>query len=226
MDTCPTCGGTLGTSAPGWCDGCGSGVRLGAPLLLDWLLPGAAGLRAEGAASSDPLDWPGYAAEHADTRARTGVDESVVTTVGRLAGSAVEVVAVAWDFGFFGGSMGVIAGQRIAAAYDTARERGLPVVLLPSTGGARMQEGMAALVQMAATTVAATRHADAGLLSVAVLRDPTTGGVFASHANLADVVLAEPGATIGFAGPRVAAAMTGGPLPEGSHTARGARAAM
>lgn len=175
--------------------------------------------------SPDPLDWPDYGSLLEQARSETGCDEAVVVARGRVSGSAVECVAAVWEFGFLGGSMGVVVGERVARAFEEATERRLPVVLLPATGGARMQEGMASLVQMAKTVVASRRHAEAGLLQVAVLRDPTTGGVFASHANIADVVVAEPGATIGFAGPRVAEAMTGGALPEGSHTAEGAREA-
>lgn len=171
----------------------------------------------------DPLAWPGYDEARAAAREASGVDESV--TVATEAFHDHPAVVVRWHFGHLGGSMGWAAGQRIAEAYDHAREERLPVVLRVSTGGARMQEGMASLVQMAATTVAARRHGEAGLLQVAVLGHPTTGGVFASHANLADVVWAVEGATIGFAGPRVAEALTGGALPSGSHTARGALAA-
>ena len=224
MGSCPTCDAALDEEVPGWCPSCGTGHRIGAAALLDWLVEDAEALPG-GALDADPLGWPGYAEQRSEARAATGTDESVVTVEGRVRGSEVRAVFVAWEFGFLGGSMSSGAGRLIAAAYDHAREAGLPVVLLPSTGGARMQEGMASRVQMAATTVAATEHAAAALLQVTVVRDPTTGGVFASHANLSDVLLAEPHATVGFAGPRVAASMTGGPLPEGSHTSQGALAA-
>lgn len=235
--TCRTCDTPMDDDVPGWCPACGSHARVGARRLGAWLLADAVDLAAP-AGRPDPLAWPDHDRLRDAAAATTGTDESVVVLRGRVrtpSGSppGPEAVVVVWEFGFLGGSMGSVAGARIAAAYDAAREAGLPVVLLPSTGGARMQEGMASLVQMAATTAAATRHARAGLVQVAVLRDPTTGGVFASHANLADVVWAEPGATIGFAGPRVAEALsaaaspdgTGGRLPPGSHTARGAKAA-
>lgn len=175
--------------------------------------------------TDDPLDWEGYHQQITEARETTGIDEAVIAVRGPVAGDGPPAVFVAWDFRFLGGSMGAATGERISMAVERATEDGLPVVLLPATGGARMQEGMASLVQMAATAVAMRRHAAAGLLRVSVLRDPTTGGVFASHANLTDVAFAEPGATIGFAGPRVAEAMTDGPLPSGSHTAEGARAA-
>lgn len=221
---CSVCGKALDETVPGWCPSCGHHERVPARTLLWWLIDGPA-FPQFSSHRPDPLHWPGYAAARQSAEAATDQDESVVVARGRVKDSRVEAVFVAWEFGFLGGSMSSEAGARIAAAFDVARSHHIPIVLLPSTGGARMQEGMASLVQMATTTVAARQHAKDGLLQVTILRDPTTGGVFASHANLTDVVLAEPGATIGFAGPRVAAAMTGGPLPEGSHTSEGARAA-
>ncbi|MDP8927523.1 MAG: acetyl-CoA carboxylase carboxyl transferase subunit beta [Actinomycetota bacterium] len=198
--------------------------RSTAPELLDLLVEDATDLGGP-TTSNDPIDWPGYGERLERVRAETGVDEAVLAVRGRVAGSRVEAVFVLWEFGFFGGSMGVVVGERVARAYEAAAEARLPIVLLPATGGARMQEGVASLVQMAKTVVAAQAHAEARLLQVVVLRHPTTGGVFASHINLADVLLAESGATIGFVGPRVAEALTGGPLPSGSHSAEGARAA-
>ncbi len=195
-----------------------------APHLLDVLVEDPVDLSAP-VVSGDPMEWPGYQEHLARVRAETGVDEAVLTVRGRVAGSRVEAVFVVWEFGFLGGSMGVAVGERVACAYETAAEARLPIVLLPATGGARMQEGMASLVQMAKTVVAAQAHAERRLLQIAVLRHPTTGGVFASHVNLADVLLAESGATVGFVGPRVAEAMTGGPLPPASHSAEGARSA-
>ena len=229
--SCRSCGSGLDDDVPGWCATCGTHHRVGARTLVDWLVSDVVDVDVP-AGRPDPLGWPDHDALRDRAAADAEVDESVLVVRGRVDGGP-EAVVVAWEFGFLGGSMGSVAGARIATAFDHARDARLPVVLLPSTGGARMQEGMRSLVQMAATTAAATRHADAGLLQVAVLRDPTTGGVFASHANLADVVWAEPGATIGFAGPRVAEALsaaaspdgTGGRLPAGSHTARGAKAA-
>lgn len=226
MERCSRCDAPLHDTVPGWCASCRTAHRVGARTLASWLLPDGRELDLDEPAPRppDPLVWRGYDALRADAARQSGVDESVIVVEGPVAGTDIRIVAVVWDFSYLGGSMGTVAGRRISAAFDHARQNRLPVVLLPSTGGARMQEGMASLVQMAATSVAATQHARAGFLQIAVLRDPTTGGVFASHANLAHLVLAEPGATIGFAGPRVAEAMTGGPLPEGSHTPRGALA--
>lgn len=164
--------------------------------------------RDAGLAAADPLGFPGYAARD------PGV-ESVVSAEGAVAG--VPVVAISFEFSVLGGSMGVAAGEKIARAFERAVERRAAVVALTASGGARMQEGMLALAQMAKTVLARRALTGAGLPFLAYLRHPTTGGVYASFASLADVLWAEPGATIGFAGPRVAE--RAGPLPEGSHTA-------
>ena len=161
-----------------------------------------------GLAAGDPLTFPGYASRDAKS-------ESVVTADGSVDG--LPVVAISFEFDVFGGSMGVVAGEKIARAFERAIDRRAAVVALTASGGARMQEGMVALTQMAKTTVARRALTAAGLPFLAYLRSPTTGGVYASFASLADVLWAEPGATVGFAGPRVAA--QAGPLPEGSHTA-------
>jgi len=168
----------------------------------------------------DPLDFPGYAGQLEAARARTGCSEAVVVSAGSVDG--IRVIALAFEFGFLGGSMGVAAGERIARAFEVAAHDRVPVVALTASGGARMQEGMLALAQMPATLAARARLAEARQPFVAYLRNPTTGGVFASFANSADLLWAEPGATIGFAGPRVAETFTGAPLPSGSHTAESA----
>ncbi|MDX1510515.1 MAG: carboxyl transferase domain-containing protein, partial [Nitriliruptorales bacterium] len=171
----------------------------------------------------DPLSWPGYDDQLAAARQRTGQPEAVTCEVEVVGG--VEVMAIRWDFGFLGGSVGSVTGATVADGFERATRGRLPVILVTATGGSRMQEGMASLVQMPAVVVAQRAHARAGLLQVAVLGHPTTGGVFASFGNLAHVTLVVDGATIGFAGPRVAEAMAGRPLPAGSHTATGALAA-
>lgn len=208
-------------AVPGWDPAQRTAARIGAREFLWWLAESPVFTPAPDW-NPDPLRWPGYPEKRDEARAETGLDEAVAVATGRLRGTKLEAVFVAGDFGFLGGSMGTTVGEMVANAYDHARTQQLPVILLASSGGARMFEGMASLVQMPKTVVAAEQHAKAGLLQIALLRDPTTGGVFASHVNHADVLLAEPGATIGFAGPRVAAAMTGGALPDGSHTAAGA----
>ena len=169
--------------------------------------------------AGDPLGFPGYVPP---------AEESVLTGISAVALPSGETKAYALIEGRFdvlGGSMGAAHGERVARAYRRAAAESLPVVVITSSGGARMQEGMVALVQMARTAAAARDHAVAGLLQVAIHRNPTTGGVFASYGSLADIRAAEPGATIGFAGPRVVEHTTGTPLPDGSHTAESAFAA-
>jgi acetyl-CoA carboxylase carboxyl transferase subunit beta len=181
-----------------------------------------------GVTAGDPLGFPGYADALDAARSSAGIDEAVITGLGRLSvggGAELSVAVASFVFDVVGGSMGAAVGERVVRLYDRARRERLPVLVVTRSGGARMQEGMVSLVQMARTADAARRHADAGLLQVAYLRSPTTGGVYASFASLADVVLAEPGATVGFAGPRVAEAVTGAPLPEGAHTSESAAAA-
>ncbi|MET7272335.1 carboxyl transferase domain-containing protein [Streptomyces flaveolus] len=148
-----------------------------------------------------PLGWPGYGAQRARATERTGETESVVCGTGHVEG--VRAVLLAFEFGFLGGSLGRRTGDRLEAAYAYAREHRLPVVPLVATGGSRMQEGMLALTQLqrVARQSALTRHA--GLAQVAVLRDPATGGGWATLGAGADVVLALPGAQVGFAGSRV-----------------------
>ncbi|MFF9491361.1 carboxyl transferase domain-containing protein [Streptomyces flaveolus] len=160
-------------------------------------LPGAGGDE-EG---DGPLGWPGYGAQRARAAERTGETESVVCGTGHVGG--VRAVLLSFEFGFLGGSLGRRTGDRLEAAYVYAREHRLPVVPLVATGGSRMQEGMLALTQLqrVARQSALTRHA--GLAQVAVLRDPATGGGWATLGAGADVVLALPGAQVGFAGSRV-----------------------
>ncbi|HEY3144567.1 MAG TPA: carboxyl transferase domain-containing protein [Acidimicrobiales bacterium] len=163
-----------------------------------------------GLTAGDPLEFPGYAQRLAEA----GSDESVRT--GRTDGYAF----VDSRFEIHGGTLGAAAGEKVVRAYDRARDLRLPMVVTTRTGGARVQEGMVALVQLVRTAAAAERHADAGLLSLGIYGSPTTGGVFVSYASLVDLRAAHPSATIGFAGPRVAEGTLGTRLPPGSHTAR------
>ena len=158
-------------------------------------------------AGDDPLAFPGYAEEIAAMGGR----ESVLT------GRTDHYALIAGRFDVFGGSMGAVHGERVVRAFRRAADAGLPVVVVTSSGGARMQEGMVSLIQMARTAAAVNDHAARGLLSLAVHRSPTTGGVFASYGSLCDVRAAEPGATIGFAGPRVVERTLGHAPPAGSH---------
>jgi acetyl-CoA carboxylase carboxyl transferase subunit beta len=167
-------------------------------------------------ASRDPLGWNGY--PDALKEAADGPsDESVIAGPALIGGYEVELAL--FDFSFFGGSMGEVAGERIARGLERAAARGVPFVLRTATGGARMQEGMRSLVQMPKVVAARIALRAAHVPFIAILGHPTTGGVLASVGALADVTVAESQATVGFAGPRVAEAFTGRPLTGISHTA-------
>ncbi|MEU8206630.1 carboxyl transferase domain-containing protein [Streptosporangium sp. NPDC049046] len=155
----------------------------------------------------------GYAEELAAARAKTGYDESVISGEGLLEGRRVAIVAC--EFSFMAGSIGVAAAERLTAAVERATAEGLPLLAAPASGGTRMQEGAVAFVQMVKITAAVAAHRAAGLPYVVYLRHPTTGGVFASWGSLGHVTAAEPGALIGFLGPRVFESLHGYPFPEG-----------
>ena len=165
----------------------------------------------------NPLDFQGYEEKLAQAREKTGLDEAV--TVGRCKVFGESIMLGICDSRFLMASMGQAVGEKITSAIERATEEGLPVFLFCCSGGARMQEGIISLMQMAKTSAAIQRHGQAGLLYATVLTDPTTGGVTASFAMLGDVIMAEPGALIGFAGPRVIRQTIGQELPEGFQTA-------
>ena len=156
---------------------------------------------------------PGYAADLAKARARTGLDEAVLTGAGRLRGRQVAVIAS--EFGFLAGSIGVAAGERLVGAVERASRERLPLVAAPASGGTRLQEGTVAFLQMVKVAAAIADHRSAGLPYLVYLRHPTTGGVLASWGSLGHVTAAEPGALIGFLGPRVYEALHGQPFPPG-----------
>ncbi|MDO8184819.1 carboxyl transferase domain-containing protein [Conexibacter sp. JD483] len=166
--------------------------------------------------SRDPLrfqDVRPYMERLQEARERTGLGESVLTGAATVHGRPVALVA--GEFGFLGGSIGVATGERIARAFERAREQRLPLIALPASGGSRMQEGTLALVQMAKLATAARSFRAEGLPYVVCLTDPTTGGVLASWGSLGTVTFALPGALLGFAGPRVVELTTGRALPDG-----------
>jgi len=170
--------------------------------------------------SVDPLlfsDRIPYRERLEEARQRTGLGEAVVIGTGRV--NARDCVLAVFDFEFMGGSMGTVVGEKIALAMDMAVDRRLPFVSIAASGGARMQEGMLSLVQMAKTSAAAMRLHRSGIPFISVLTNPTTGGVYASFASHGDVILAEPGALIGFAGPRVIEQITGHAKPKDAQTA-------
>ena len=161
----------------------------------------------------DVLSFPDYSEKLAAAQNKTGLREDAVTATGRIGG--VACVAAVLDSRFFMGSMSTAVGEKITRAVEYAAAKRLPLVIFSASGGARMQEGILSLMQMAKTSAALARFAEKGLLYISVLTDPTTGGVTASFASLGDIILAEPGALIGFAGPRVIQQTIGETLPEG-----------
>ena len=162
---------------------------------------------------SNPLDFPGYEKKVLAAREKTGLDEAVITGTGTIGGHKAAIGVC--DARFLMSSMGYVVGEKITRMIERATREALPVILFACSGGARMQEGMVSLMQMAKTSAALKRHQEAGQLYITVLTDPTTGGVTASFAMLGDIILAEPKALIGFAGPRVIEQTIGQKLPEG-----------
>lgn len=162
---------------------------------------------------TNPLDFPGYEEKLAQTREKTKLGEAVTCGKAKIYGE--ETVICVCDARFIMGSMGQAVGEKIARAFERATKEKLPVIVFCCSGGARMQEGMVSLMQMAKTSAAIKRHSNAGLLYISMLTDPTTGGVTASFAMLGDIILAEPDALIGFAGQRVIEQTIGQKLPEG-----------
>ncbi len=166
-----------------------------------------------GLSTKNPLQYKGYEEKLAALQERTGLDEAVITGKARIGGE--ETALAVCDGRFFMASMGEVVGEKITRAVERATAQRLPLIIFTCSGGARMQEGIVSLMQMAKTSAALKRHNDAGLLYITVLTDPTTGGVTASFAMLGDVILAEPNALIGFAGPRVIGQTIGQKLPKG-----------
>ncbi len=220
--TCPRCRTAFEEAAldapRGACPSCGALFRLSAAERIaavadrgsfeewDALIP-----------PRDPLFFPGYQEKLADQRDRTGLDEAV--RCGRATLGGLPVALGVMDSGFMMGSMGSVVGEKITRLVERATAERLPVIIFTASGGARMQEGLASLMQMAKVSAALERHGTVGLPYFAVLTDPTTGGVTASFAMLGDIILAEPGALIGFAGQRVIRDTIKQELPAGFQTA-------
>jgi acetyl-CoA carboxylase carboxyl transferase subunit beta len=167
--------------------------------------------------SGNPLLFPEYAEKLAAAEAKTGVFDSVVTGYAKLEDRPVSL-AVA-DFRFMGGSMGSVAGEKITRTLERAAESQIPAIIFTASGGARMQEGLLSLMQMAKTTAACARCAEAGVPFICVFTDPTMAGVLASYASVADVIISEPKALIGFAGARVSKQAQVAKVPDGFQTA-------
>lgn len=151
--------------------------------------------------SKNPLDFPGYDEKQRAMKEQTGMNEAVITGEAEIRG--IPVVIGIMDSRFMMASMGSVVGEKLTRAFEYATKMKLPIILFTASGGARMQEGIISLMQMAKTSGAAAKHDDAGQLFITVLTDPTTGGVTASFASLGDIIIAEPKALVGFAGRRV-----------------------
>jgi acetyl-CoA carboxylase carboxyl transferase subunit beta len=199
------------------CPSCGHHFRLSAEMRLEQLLDaGTFEERDAGLQSVDPLgfvDQKTYPDRVAAAQLATGLRDAAVWGIGAIDGRRVAICVM--DFGFMGGSMGAVVGEKVARAAETALMARLPLIIVAASGGARMQEGSLALMQLAKTIAAVERLRAAGVPFVSVMSDPTTGGVFASFAVLGDINLAEPNALIGFAGARVSAGTIAQELPPG-----------
>src|SRR2546421_4774802 len=222
---CPKCDTSLEparlTAALGVCYRCGYHFRLRAPERIAMLVePGSFREEDQGITATDVLgftDSQPYSKRIEQSRASTGANEAVSWGEAVLAGHRIVIVCL--DFAFMGGSMGAATGEKITNGIERALDSRLPLLIISASGGARMQEGMLSLMQMAKTAAALGRLGGAGMPYISLLTDPTMGGVTASFASLADVILAEPGAMIGFAGSRVIQQATYVYLTDGFQTA-------
>jgi acetyl-CoA carboxylase carboxyl transferase subunit beta len=203
------------------CPTCDYHFRLSAPERIALLLDsGSFEERDAGLVSGDPLaftDSKPYPERIASSRTKSGLADAAIWGTGRIEGQPVALGL--FDFRFMGGSMGSVVGEKVARTFEAALAERIPAIVVSASGGARMQEGTISLLQLAKTTAALGRLNEAGIPFISILTDPTTGGVLASFASLGDVILAEPGALIGFAGARVASGTVGEELPEGFQSA-------
>jgi acetyl-CoA carboxylase carboxyl transferase subunit beta len=199
------------------CPKCQHHFRVGAVRRLELLLDDAQWTEHDAAlASADPLefvDTKPYAGRLRDAIEKLGMNDAILTAEGRMNGRGVLLCSM--EFNFIGGSMGAVVGEKVTRAAEMSRERKMPLVIVSCSGGARMMEGTISLMQLAKVSAALARLDDAKVPYISVLTDPTTGGVTASYAMLGDLNIAEPGALIGFAGPRVIEQTIRQKLPEG-----------
>jgi len=219
---CPDCGAMIHTlelkQHAQVCHHCGHHFLIDAPERIEMLAdPGSFEETDRGMVSSNPLDFANYTEKIADLREKTGLDDAVVT--GRLTIGGHRVMIAVMDFRFFAGSMGSVVGEKITRTIETAVAERRAVIIFAASSGARMQEGVLSLMQMAKTCGALARLHQAKLPFISVLTHPTTGGVTASFATIGDINLAEPKCMIGFAGPRVVKETTHQNLPPGFQTA-------
>jgi len=218
---CDSCGSILWKKdlEANWqvCPKCQHHFKLGSIKRLELLLDDAEWTEHDAkVSSSDPLhfvDTKPYKGRLADAQKKLGMMDAIITAEGKLSGRPI--VCCSMEFGFIGGSMGAAVGEKITRAVEMSLARKLPLVIVSCSGGARMMEGTMSLMQLAKISAALARLDDARVPYISVLTDPTTGGVTASHAMLGDLNIAEPGALIGFAGPRVIEQTIRQKLPEG-----------
>lgn len=218
FDTCPECGEiTLRTALEknlGVCPACGHHSKIGAYERIAMIADEGSFKEYNGRmTANDVLHFPGYMKELKNAKRMSGLNEAFVYGTLKICGSPA--VAGVLDSRFIMGSMGTAVGEKVTLAAELAEKKHLPLIIFSASGGARMHEGTVSLMQMAKTSAAIRRFSDAGGLYISYLTDPTTGGVTASFASLGDIIIAEPGALIGFAGPRVIEQTIGKQLPEG-----------
>ncbi len=204
-EKCPSCHKALHKKELGeekTCQHCGYGFRIGARQRLALIVDENSFESWDtDIAFKNPINFPGYEDKIKLAKEKTGIDEAVLTGKAQINGS--DVIIGVMDSRFIMGSMSSVVGEKITRAFEKARYLGLPVIMFTASGGARMQEGIMSLMQMAKISAAVKRHSEAGLLYITVLTDPTTGGVTASFGMQGDIILAEPQTLIGFAGRRV-----------------------
>ncbi len=215
---CETCGKILYNkdleSSIMTCDNCRTHFRIGSRERINYTIDKGTFIEYDkDMISDDPIDFEGYKDKLQSLRDKTLLNEAVITGEGKINGQ--DTIIAVMDSNFMMGSMGCVVGEKITRAIEKATEVKKPIIIFTASGGARMQEGIFSLMQMAKTSAAIARHNEKGCLYITVLTDPTTGGVTASFAMLGDIILAEPNALIGFAGKRVIEQTLKQQLPEG-----------
>lgn len=215
---CSNCGETLLKTALKEnlyvCPNCHEHLKITAPRRLKFLVDKGSFRELNGKMKfSNPINFPNYEKKIKDLQVKTGLNEAVITGVAKI--DKIPAVVVVMDSRFLMASMGNIVGEKITRATEYATKKKLPLIIFCASGGARMQEGIISLMQMAKTSQAIAKHQNEGLLYISYITNPTTGGVTASFASLGDIIIAEPNALIGFAGARVIEQTINQKLPEG-----------
>ena len=196
------------------CPNCGRHFTISARYRINTIMDSKSFIEiCRGLKGDNLIDFPDYDEKIQSNKEKTGMREAVIAGTGTIHGH--KTVICVMDSRFMMGSMGAVVGEKITRACEYATKKRLPLIIFSASGGARMQEGIFSLFQMAKTAAAIKKHSEEGLLYISVLTNPTTGGVTASFASLGDIILAEPDALIGFAGPRVIKETIGEELPEG-----------